>query len=116
MKNKHRARTTNPTLSIETVTNEYGLPEPSIRIELSPETHWRFVKAGMHLVAARVELLSVAERWCVQTRTNDSYDYMGRVYLELADGTPAECERGLAVLRAVVAQDFAALPAICTGV
>ena len=53
---------------------------------------------------------------CVQTRTNDSYDFMGRVYLELADATPAECERELAVLRTVVVQDFAALPAICSGV
>ena len=47
--------------------------------------------------------------WCVQTKSNDSYEHKGRVYLELASANAAECARGLAVLRAVVEGDGAAL-------
>jgi hypothetical protein len=37
------------------------------------------------------------ERWIVQTES--FYDARGRVYLELADATPAEAERGMAMLK-----------------
>jgi hypothetical protein len=42
----------------------------------------------------------VRENWIVQTES--LHDGRGRVYLELADGTPAEAERGMAILKKLV--------------
>ena len=42
---------------------------------------------------------AINERWIVQT---DDYNESGRVYLELADATPAEAARGLALLTKLV--------------
>lgn len=39
-------------------------------------------------------------RWIVQTES--FYDARGHVYLELADATPAETERGMALLKKLV--------------
>ena len=43
------------------------------------------------------------ERWIVQTES--FYDARARVYLELADATPAEAERGMAMLEKLVGRD-----------
>ena len=40
------------------------------------------------------------QRWIVPTE--NFYDARGRVYLELADATPAEAGRGIAVLKKLV--------------
>ena len=69
----------------------------------------------MHLVAARVELLSGSEGWCVQTRAHGSEEHRGRVYLELIEGDAAECARGLALLRRVVERETTALATVGTG-
>jgi hypothetical protein len=54
--------------------------------------------AAIHKLAAEVELATPEhERWVVETET--LYEGRGRVYLELADGTPAEAERGMAMLK-----------------
>jgi hypothetical protein len=54
------------------------------------------VKAALHKLAAEIELATPAsERWCVNT---EDYNESGRVYLELADATPAEAARGMALL------------------
>jgi hypothetical protein len=51
--------------------------------------------------AADLELATPErERWIVQTES--FYDARGRVYLELADATPAEAERGMALLKTLV--------------
>ena len=56
------------------------------------------MSAALHKLAADVELATPErERWIVQTES--FYDARGRVYLELADATPAEAERGMAMLR-----------------
>ena len=52
-------------------------------------------------LAADVELATPErERWIVQTES--FYAARGRVYLELADATPAEAERGMAMLKTLV--------------
>ncbi len=59
------------------------------------------VGTALHKLAADVELAtSERERWIVQTES--FYDARGRVYLELADATPAEAERGMALLKKLV--------------
>ena len=52
----------------------------------------------LYLPTRLVELATPErERWIVQTES--FYDARGRVYLELADATPAEAERGMAMLK-----------------
>ena len=64
-------------------------------------THHRTLNAALHRLAADVELATPAsERWCVQSEA--FYDDRGIVYLELADATATEADRGMAVLRALV--------------
>ena len=59
------------------------------------------MSAALHKLAADVELATPErERWIVQAET--FYDSRGRVYLELADATPAEAERGMAMLKKLV--------------
>jgi len=59
-------------------------------------TSYRVVKAALHKLAAEIELATPArERWCVNT---EDFNESGRVYLELADATPAETARGMALL------------------
>lgn len=59
------------------------------------------MNAALHKLAAEVELTTPErERWIVQTES--FYDARGRVYLELADATSAEAERGMAVLKKLV--------------
>ena len=77
--------------------SRYGTPEPQIALRFPKGTSYRVVKAALHKLAADVELATPAnERWCVST---DDYNESGRVYLELADATPAEATRGMAMLR-----------------
>jgi hypothetical protein len=59
------------------------------------------VNAALYKLAAEVELATPErERWIVQTES--FYDARGRVYLELADATPAEAELGTAILKKLV--------------
>ena len=118
MKTKRPTKTTTrtPAMYVEKVIGDYGIPQPSIRIDLGGGATYRQAHAAMHFVAARVELLSGKERWCVQTKAHDSYEHKGRVYLELGDGSDAECERGLALLRGIVECGTTALAPIATGV
>ena len=93
--------TTKNTQATKTVSqgeSRYGTPEPQIEIRLPNGTSHRLVSAALHKLAADVELATPErERWIVQTES--FYDARGRVYLELADATPAEAARGMAMLR-----------------
>ena len=83
-------------------TSRTGTPQPSIEVRMPRGTHYRVLTAMLHRVAADVEIATAPhERWVVQT--NAVLGTRGWVSLELADGTPKETERGLAVLRNVVA-------------
>lgn len=76
-------------------------PEPEIEVRYPRGTHFRRLHVALHLIAAEVELATPAgERWCVQTEGTS--DERGRVFLELSDGTPAEANRGLDLLRKVL--------------
>lgn len=108
------ARTTSGmTDSTEVVTtvsqdeNRYGNPEPQIEIRLPTGMSHRYVSAELHKLAAQIELATPArERWTVQTE--NFYDARGRVYLELADATPAEAARAMAMLEKLSAGNAAA--------
>ncbi len=83
--------------------SRYGTPEPQIEIRLPKGASHRQLSAELHRLAAEVELATPErERWLVQTER--FYDGRGRVYLELADGSAAEAERGMAVLEQVAAR------------
>ena len=94
--------TKNPqaTTKVSQVESRYGNPEPQVALRFPKGTHFRVVKAALHKLAAEVELATPAgERWCVQV---DDYNESGRVYLELADATPAEAARAMAMLKKLV--------------
>ncbi|MCB9728214.1 MAG: hypothetical protein H6744_09770 [Deltaproteobacteria bacterium] len=77
-----------------------GSHEPQIALRFPKGTSYRVVKAALHKLTAEIELATPArERWCVNT---EDCNECGRVYLELADGTPAEAERGMAMLAKLV--------------
>jgi hypothetical protein len=79
--------------------SRYGTPEPQIALRFAKGTNYRVVKAALHNLAAEIELATPAsERWCVNT---EDFNESGRVYLELADATPAEAARGMALLEKV---------------
>jgi hypothetical protein len=91
------------TTTISQGEGEYGTPEPQLEIRFPKSAHHRQVSAAIHKLAAEVELATPEhERWIVETET--LYEGRGRVYLELADGTPAEAERGMAMLKKLVGQ------------
>ena len=92
-------KTPQATTTVSQVESRYGSPEPQIALRFPKATHYRVVKAALHKLAAEVELATpTGESWCVQV---DDYKESGRVYLELADATPAEAARGMAMLKKV---------------
>lgn len=77
-----------------------GTPEPTLRLDAPRGTPHRVVSACLHRIAAAIEDACAPEdRWIVQIESGELWG--GRVYLELADGTAAEAERGMAVLAKV---------------
>jgi hypothetical protein len=91
------------TMTIRQGEAQYGTPEPQIEIRFPKGAHHRQVSAAIHKLAAEVELATPEhERWVVETEA--LYEGRGRVYLELADGTPHEAERGMAMLKKLVVQ------------
>ena len=90
-------KTPQATTTVSQGESRYGSPEPQVALRFPKGTHYRVVKAALHKLAAEIELATPAgESWCVQV---DDYNESGRVYLELADATPAEAARGMAMLQ-----------------
>ena len=59
------------------------------------------MSATLHKLAADVEIATpVRENWIVQTES--LHDGRGRVYLELAEGSDDEVERGMSMLKKLV--------------
>ena len=95
------SQNTQTTKTVSQGESRYGNAEPQIEIRLPKRTSHRLVNAAVHKLAADVELATPErERWVVQTES--FYDARGRVYVELADATPAEAERGMAVFKKLV--------------
>jgi hypothetical protein len=93
-------KNTQATTMVSQSQSRYGSPEPQIALRFPKGTSYRVVKAALHKLAADVELATPAsERWCV---TTEDFNESGRVYLELADATPAEAARGMAMLTKLV--------------
>ena len=89
------------TMTVSQGESRYGTPEPQIALRFPKGTSYRVVKAALHKLAAEIELATPAsERWCVNT---EDFNESGRVYLELADATPAEAARGMEMLKKLVA-------------
>lgn len=79
--------------------SEYGTPMPTILVRFPADTHFRIVRAAGLRLAAEIELATLGgQSWCVQL---GDCERTARVYLELADGTPAETQMAMAMLRAV---------------
>lgn len=94
-------KNTQATTTLSLAESRYGSPEPQIELRFPKGTSHRVVKAALHTLAADVELATPAnERWIVHTETY--YDDRGRVHLELAEATPAEAERAMALLTKLV--------------
>jgi hypothetical protein len=90
-------KNTQATTTVSPGESRYGTAEPQIALRFPKGTSYRVVKAALHKLAADVELATPAnERWCVNT---EDFNESGRVYLELADVTPVEAARGMALLR-----------------
>ena len=93
-------KNTQATTTVSQCETLYGTPEPQIALRFPKGTSYRVVKAALHKLAADVELATPAnERWCVNT---EEFNESGRVYLELAEATPAEAARGTAMLTKLV--------------
>lgn len=91
-----RSQNTQTTKTVSQGESRYGTPEPQIVLRFPKGTSYRVVKAALHKLAAEIELATPAsERWCVNT---EDFNESGRVYLELADATPAEAARGMGML------------------
>jgi hypothetical protein len=95
------SQNTQSTKTVSQGQSRYGTAEPQVEIQLPKGTSHRLVSAALHKLAADVELATPErERWLVQTESFN--DARGRVYLELVDATPAEVERGMAILKTLV--------------
>jgi len=93
-------RSTATTKTVSQGESRYGTPEPQIALRFPKGTSYRVVKAALHKLAAEIELATPGtERWCVNT---EDFNESGRVYLELADATPAEAARGMAFITKLV--------------
>lgn len=80
--------------------SRYGTPQPALQLSFPRSTHHRHVAAAQHLVAALIEVATPATgAWGVYVDWGG--DASGWVWLELVDGTAAEAERAMVVLRDV---------------
>ena len=90
------------TIKVGQAASRYGTPEPQIEVRMPKGTHFRKLRAALHMLAAEAELATPAgESWVVQTDATS--DERGRIYLELADGNEQEAARGLELLRRLCA-------------
>ena len=82
----------NPKMTARLGTSRYGNPEPQVLVHLPRSAHYRAVNAALLRVAADIELATPPEEgWCVQVGSD-------RVFIELADATPAEATRAMRIL------------------
>jgi hypothetical protein len=90
------------TLTARLGESQYGTPEPCIEVRFLDQVRYRVRSAALHALAAEIEAATAAtDHWCVEL-ADGNYE-SGRVWLELADGTGEEAERGMALLRRVLA-------------
>jgi hypothetical protein len=95
------SQNTQATKTVSQGESRYATAEPQIEIRPPKRASHRLVSAALLKLAADVVLAAPErERWIVQTES--FYDARGRVYLEFADATPAEAERGMAILTTLV--------------
>ncbi|MGH7298445.1 MAG: hypothetical protein ACRELB_26125 [Polyangiaceae bacterium] len=90
------------TLAAVLSAGQYGTPQPQIEVRFPASMGYRLRTAALHCLAAEVEAAAPAgAHWNVEM-VDGNYE-AGFVYLELVDGTKEEADRGMAVLRQVIA-------------
>ncbi|MFP2902920.1 hypothetical protein [Myxococcus sp. AB056] len=86
-------------------TARYGIPQPYIEVRFPREIRQRTLNAALHRIYADVEM-ATSERECWNVRIELLPDILmysgGFVYVELAEGTPEEAERAMAMLKSLV--------------
>ena len=81
--------------------SRYGTPEPEIEVRFLRGTHFRKSSAALHALAAILELATPTnEGWVVVVDPHG--DEVGRIYLELVDGSYPEARRGLELLKRAI--------------
>ncbi|ABF88219.1 hypothetical protein MXAN_1822 [Myxococcus xanthus DK 1622] len=86
-------------------TARHGIPQPYIEVRFPKDTRQRTLDAALHRLYADIELATPeSESWDVRIeQLPDVFSFSGgRVYLELAEGTPVEAERAMALLKRLV--------------
>jgi hypothetical protein len=78
------------------IKSQYGNPQPQIQITLNDGVPSRSLAAEVYRLASDVERASQPFQWVVVPDTHN-----GIVYLELMDGTEAEANQGLGILRSL---------------
>lgn len=78
------------------VKSRHGNLQPQIKVTFNAGTHHRAVAAEVYRLASDVERASQPFQWVVVPDTHN-----GIVYLELMDGTEAEANQGLGILRSL---------------
>lgn len=97
------------TFTAEIGESRYGTLQPRVLVSATRGTSPRRISPVLHLIAAAVETATAgSERWAVQVSMQS--DELGWVWLDLMEGDDAEAERGLALLRAIVAKLNAEIP------
>jgi len=91
----------NATINVSLAHSRYGTPEPEIALRYPSGTHYRVVRAALYALASELEsATSDRDKWVIEV---DAFgDEMGRVFLDLIQGSEPEAERGLELLRKVV--------------
>lgn len=80
--------------------SRYSTLLPHIEVRLPRSSHFRRMKATLHQFAALKAASPRSERWLVQVEPVS--DALGHVSLKLVDGTEAEAQSALALLRAIL--------------
>ncbi len=98
----HKKHTELTTKTLTLATARYGTLAPQIELTTPKGTHYRALSAAAHRLAADIETQTPrSERWNVNIEL--SSDNRAYVSLELMTGSAEEAERGMALLRTLVA-------------
>lgn len=101
---KTKRTTKKPATFTVTMGHSYGCAEPQLRIAVTPDSHYRAIRAELFRVAAAGEAAMISseeEGWIIGVKHASTFE--GCVYLELADGTEEEAARGLRFLTRLAA-------------
>jgi hypothetical protein len=89
------------TITTTQAASPFGSREPRVEVRMRKDATHRELQAVLHLIAAEIAMTTPAtEKWSI--RIEQVADDRGRVCIALLDGTQAEADRAMEVLRRVV--------------